>query len=488
LPEYFSASRIHRATTIALVILPGVHILTLHGMISDAVLMGRPQVLLIYYSSFIGMAFSMAFFAPLWSRLPIATEGEFLLWRFSGPWAVRLQVMRSVLLGVVVIPILLGLLLLPLGELLTDALHLPQRTARILLAATLALGASINTFQQRILIDRLIGIVALVLAIPLAIRAIGGLRALDAAPLENGWSHWLGQLSGVDVLVPALVLWWFAHIIDLPTMTGQKLLASRSPKAGARGAVIASLAMVLIGGIFLALPLALGYTPAQGSFFAFLGRTLHGSPWLAVLTGFYLCTGVFLLLNLQHWAGSQLDGNLIKHHVRLVRSRWTGIAAMLLTSLLGFIVVLVQDSTLSTYWDRIMITAGVGPVFILRWYLPRVTARVQFTAMIAAMAYAVLWDVLAATERASDMIARWAAAISLPTHILQIGAIGLATLLTAAIPYCTASGSDIAHGRERLHELHGGRPALRGPFRLALGLCLLYFILATLPSLIGLAR
>lgn len=486
--EHFSARRIHRATTLAFAILPGAHVLTLHGIISDAVLLDNPQVLIIYYSSFIGMAFSMAYFAPLWSRLPIATEGEFLLWRFVGPWAMRLHVMRSVLLGVVVIPILLGLLLLPLGELLTDALQLPQRTALILLAALLALGASLNTFQQRIIIDRLIGIVALVLAIPLALLAIGGLRALDAAPLENGWSQWLEQVSGVDVLAPILVLWWFAHIIDLPTMTGQKLLASHSPKAGARGAVSASVAMVLIGGIFLALPLAFGYTPAQGSYFAFLGRTLHGSPWLGVLTGFYLCTGIFLLLNLQHWAGSQLDGNLIKHHVRLVRSRWTGIAAMLLTSLLGFIVVLVQDSTLSTYWDRIMIAAGVGPVFILRWYLPRVTALVQFTAMIAAMAYAVLWDGLAAMDGASDMIARGAAAMGLPTHLFQIGAIGLATLITAAIPYCTASEADIAHGRTRLHELHGGRPSLRGPFMLALGLCVLYFIVATLPSLIGLVR
>ena len=83
--EHFGASRIHRAATLALAILPGVHVLTLHGMISDAVLLARPQILLIYYSSFIGMAFSMAFFAPLWSRLPLSTEGEFLLWRFSGP-------------------------------------------------------------------------------------------------------------------------------------------------------------------------------------------------------------------------------------------------------------------------------------------------------------------------------------------------------------------------------------------------------------------
>lgn len=484
--DHFSAKRIHSIVTIALAILPGAHILTLHGMISDAVLLGRPQVLLIYYSTFIGMAFSMAFFAPLWSRLPLGTEGEFLLWRYNGAWAMRLHVMRSCMLGLVVIPILIGLLLLPLRQLLLEALHLPERTTMFMLAAFLALGAFINSFRHRILIDRLIGLITLALAIPLACLAISRLRSLDVPPIRSGWTPFMEQLSLIDVLAPVLVLWWFAHIIDLPTMTGQKLLASRSERDGARGAIAASVGMVLIGGIFLALPLAIGYTPAQGSYFAFIGRTLQGGPWLAVLTGLYLCTGMFLLLNLQHWAGSQLDGNLVKHHVRLVRSTWTGILAMLLISGLGFIVALIHDSTLSAYWDRIMIAAGVGPVFILRWYLPRVTALVQFTAMIAAMAYAVLWDLLAAMESGAVLIAQLADATGLPGHLLQVGTIGVATLLTAAIPYWTAGEADIAHGRLRLGELHGGRPALQAPFMLAFGLCLLYAMVAVLPAAIGL--
>jgi hypothetical protein len=483
--DHFSARRIHTAATLALAILPGVHVLTLHGIISDAVQLGKPQILLIYYSSFIGMAFSMAFFAPLWSRLPITTEGEFLLWRFNGPWAGRLHVMRSLLLGLLVIPILMCLLLMPLQQVLTEALGLDHSTALLALAGLLLLGAAINSFSQRIRIDRVIGMVAAALTLPLLFLAIAGRRTQQTlAPIAD-WHRWLDDLNTIDVLTPILVLWWFAHIIDLPTMTGQKLLASRTARAGTMGAMIASAAMVLIGGVFLALPLAIGYTPEQGSFFAYVGIALRSGPWLSVLVAFYLCTGLFLLLNLQHWAGALIDGNLIKHHVPGLHARRTAVPVMLLTSALGFLWLFVHDRTMETFWDRILITAGVGPVFILRWYLPRITALVQFTAMIGAIVYALLWHHVIATESGSLMAGWCTSALGLPQHLLQVGAIGLATLLTAAVPFALANPEEVAHGRARLLELHGGRPRLLSKLLLALGLCALYLLLATLPMMIG---
>lgn len=486
--EHFSARRIHRATTLAFAILPGAHVLTLHGIISDAVLLDNPQVLIIYYSSFIGMAFSMAFFAPLWSRLPIATEGEFLLWRFVGPWAMRLHVMRSALLGLVVIPILMCLLLLPLQQVLTDAIGLDRTLAQLTVAALLLLGSSINTFGQRIRMDRAIGIVTALLTVPLLYLSVSGLRTRAMSPLDADWQRWLADLNTVDILVPLLVLWWFAHIIDLPTMTGQKLLASRTAQGGATAGVIASGAMVLIGGVFLALPLSLGYMPETGSYFAFVGNALKGGPWLPVLVAFYLCSGLFLLLNLQHWAGALLDGNLLKYHLPIMRGRHSAVLAMLLTSTLGFLWLFVHDHTVETFWDRILITAGVGPIFILRWYLPRVTALVQFTAMIAAVGYACIWYALVGTVSGSAIAAKCSTALHIPMHLLQVGAIGMATLLTAAVPYATATREEVTHGRERLRELHGDRPRLLAPLLIAFSLCALYLALAMLPATIGLMR
>lgn len=486
--EHFSATRIHRAATLALAMLPGVQVLTLHGMISDAVLLNNPQILLIYYSGFIGMAFSMAFFAPLWSRLPIATEGEFLLWRFTGPWAMRLHIMRSALMGLVVIPILLCLLLLPLKQVLTHLLGLDPWIAILVLAALLVSGATINSFGQRIRIDRFIGVISVALTLPLLYLSVRGLRSQVTPPLTREWHRWLEDLSIIDVLAPCLVLWWFASIIDLPTMTGQKLLSSRTTRAGSTAAVIASAGMVLIGGVFLALPLALGYTPEQGSYFGFVGTTLGGGPWLPMLTAFYLCSALFLLLNLQHWAGALIDGNLIKHHVPIERGRRTAVLAMLITSTLGFLWLFVHDHTVETFWDSVLITAGVGPVFILRWYLPRVTALVQFTAMIAAMAYAFLWHGLVGTGTGAAIATHCSAALGIPLHLLQVGTIGMATLLTAAVPYAMASAEEIAHGRERLRELHGERPRLKAPFLIAIVLCALYLVLASLPAAIGIMR
>jgi solute:Na+ symporter, SSS family len=486
LKNYFGASRIHRASTIALALIPGAHILTVHGIMSDSVLLKKPEIFLFYYSSIIGLAFSMAFFAPLWSRLSLATEGEFLLWRFQGAWASHLHVMRSVMMSFIVVPLGMSLILSPLHELLTGALAMEPGTVMYLLAALLLISAFINSFPERMRMDRTIGATMLLLLPALLYLCISGLRSLDPKDLQGEWQGWTGRISAIDVIVPALVIWWFAHVIDLPTMTGQKLLASRNERAGSRGAVLASMGIVLVGGIFLSMPLSLGYTPEQGDYFTFLRTKLHGGPWLWVVTVFYLGSGILLLLNLQHWAGALIDANVIKHHTRLERTKGTAWTAMLISSFVGFMLLVLNDSTLESYWSRLLISAGVGPVFILRWYLPRVTAQVQFTAMIAAIVFTLIWYSIMATDQGLRTMEQLALEMGLEDHLLQLLFIGLGTLAAAALPYWKASETDIAHGRERIREIHGGPARIMAPLVLALALCAINLLITLLPTVIGL--
>lgn len=460
--------------------------LTLHGMVSDAVILGNPQVLLIYLSGMIGMAFSMAFFAPLWSRLPISTEGEFILWRFDGRWARRLHVLRSALLAILLIPFLMSLVLLPLREVLTGMLQLDRTISLVTIAAMLTFGALFNTFRLRVRLDRFFGTVAVLLTPLLLFHAVKGLHGLDPSAMLTGWKTWSQKVGVIDVIAPALFIWWFAQIIDLPGMTGQKLLSSKSGPAGSWGAILASLALMLIEGVFLALPLSLGYTPDQGNYFTFLGIALQGGPWLAILATFYLSTAAFILLNLQHWAGALINANLIQHHTRIRQTRASAVGAMLFTSYAGFLLLLLHDHTMDAFWECLLITAGVGPVYILRWYLPRVTAQVQFTAMVSAIGYAALWHLASSTAVGASTMARMVEHAGIPLHLLQVLSIGVATLLTAAIPYWRATEADVAHGRLRLRELHGGFAELRSPLLVALGLCVAFVSLAALPSAIGL--
>jgi hypothetical protein len=311
----FAAERRHGAFALALALLPGVNILTLHAVMSDAVTMGRADVLPTYAGGILAAAFGVAFFAPLWGRLRLGTEGEFLLWRYRGAWAARLHAVRSALLGLVVLPLAMGMMLVPMRTVLVHLGGCSPGAANGLLAVLLLAGAFANSFRQRMRMDRVLGGVVLVLMIPLALLIVLRVAGPDAVPLATTLPSLVGRPGAADLLLPLAVLWWFANIIDLPNMTGQKLLASRDADAGLRGAVIGHAAMFLITGLFAALPLALGYHAGQGDYFAFLADVSGEGPWRWTLLLFYLASGAFLLLNTQHWAGALLHANLAAHHI-----------------------------------------------------------------------------------------------------------------------------------------------------------------------------
>ena len=280
------------------------------------------------------------------------------------------------------------------------------------------------------------------------------------------------------------MLWWFANIIDLPNMTGQKLLACRDADAGLRGAVIGHAAMFLITGLFAALPLALGYHAGQGDYFAFLADVSGEGPWRWTLLLFYLASGAFLLLNTQHWAGALLHANLAAHHIPRLRSHRMAVPAMVLVAVIALTMHRVRGHAFDVIWDLLAITAGVGPVFILRWYLPRITAQVQLTAMVAAMVHAGLWHLAMGRPALSAVLEGISAAAGMTMAHLQVLAIGTATVLTAAVPYVLASAADIGHGRACLAELHAGEPRIMRSLIRALALCILFAVLTAVPLVV----
>ena len=481
---HFSATRINRAGRVALALLPGINILTLHAVLSDAVTMQRADILPTYASGIIGMAFGVAFFAPLWSRLPIGTEGEFLLWRFRGQWAPRLHAMRSALLGLIVLPLFMGALLIPLREVLVHLGGLDPHHAHIALGLMLITGAFTNSFKQRMRMDRILGVAVLAL-MPLLVALTIAHIASPAAPSPAAVAPTLiGMPTLADVLVPMLLLWWFANIIDLPSMVGQKLLSSTDLRAGVRGATLGHAGMLLITGLFLALPIVLGYAGGEGNYFSFLARTFAHGPWKWTLLAFYLLSGLFLLLNIQHWAGALVHANLVAHHAPKLRPVLAAAPVMLAISAIAFAMQLARGHAFDVIRDLLLITAGVGPVFILRWFVPRINAQVQFTAMIGAMVHAGVWMLLARNTGVAHAMEQLAGALGMPVYMLQIGFVGTATLLTAAVPFMRASAEDVNYGRMRLAELHHGRPALWRTGLKALALCVLFMALVAAPMVV----
>jgi SSS family solute:Na+ symporter len=78
-----------------------------------------------------------------------------------------------------------------------------------------------------------------------------------------------------------------------------------------------------------------------------------------------------------------------------------------------------------------VISAGVGPVFILRWYWHRITAKVQFVAMISSLVYANLFIILERNwlgfARFSLDASEW---INLKPYFFQVLVVTAAVVLT----------------------------------------------------------
>lgn len=126
-------------------------------------------------------------------------------------------------------------------------------------------------------------------------------------------------------------------------------------------------------------------------------------------------------------------------------------------------------------------------MFILRWFVPRINAQVQFTAMIAAMVHAGVWMLIARNTEVAQAMEQFTGSLGMPVYMLQIGFVGTATLLTAAVPFMRASAEDVAYGRMRLAELHHGRPAWWRTGVKALALCGLFMALVAAPVVVWMA-
>jgi Na+/proline symporter len=147
--------------------------------------------------------------------------------------------------------------------------------------------------------------------------------------------------------------------------------------------------------------MAVGYGFSQGiadSELAFTNLFVKALPsWMLVLVlVLFMIPMVSFVQNMQNWGGSLLIENFYKHTLEPEcsdeKARKLGLLAMLYLLLVSGIIALYSSSLVGITHYLFAITAGVGPVFMLRWYWWRINAWTQLTAMLAALLYPPLLD------------------------------------------------------------------------------------------------
>jgi Na+/proline symporter len=211
------------------------------------------------------------------------------------------------------------------------------------------------------------------------------------------------SVSFTNFLVFICVQWWSASILDYPDMNGQKLLASKSMRDITKTILVPSLVLivfkiVLLSFTFLVINNTLSNT--VDSEFAFANVFLTSLPnWaLPLVLVFFGISFLAIVQNHQNWSGSLLAENFYKTYINskisAKKSNRIGIYCMLYVIALAGIIAFYSNSIMYMVKLLFTITAGVGPVFILRWYWWRINAWSQLSAMVSAMLMPLVYDLL----------------------------------------------------------------------------------------------
>jgi SSS family solute:Na+ symporter len=335
------------------------------------------EILLLYFQSVLAVVFGAVFFAPAWGRMPLKTEGEFIPYRFFGRGAVLLARFRGLYLGLLILPLAMAVSIPPLSECLFTDLE-SQRKFIIFTFVVLILNIFFNSLKNRIRIDSIIGYSTVIIALCYFVFqiVIGEHHTIET---PNHISVWANNIHFQPLFLSIIILWWFASIVDLPDMRGQLLLTLKNGKESRRIVIASILISYFIQSILLSFPLLY---PAEN----------HWS-WISNLFIVFIVINAFqAMFSTNHWTASLIYAGVIRPMISNDNNeRSFGIITMLLGIGISALWLIMGKTTAELFGTIFLFTAGVGPVFIARWFWSKVNAQTVLSAMIGAPLIWIVW-------------------------------------------------------------------------------------------------
>lgn len=392
-------------------------------LICSALLKNQLSDMWLYWSAAIGSAFSISFFAHLWQNVPIKTENEFLFFRFSGLGARVLHQFRSLYLGFLIIPFIISFSLLAFSKIVGAILGLELQNTILLLVFLLIILTFFNSLKVRLRMDFVLFFIFIILFCILIINlydATGGLlnlsKTINSSKFNFNILPIVGSKTFNAFIVYISVQWWSASLLDYPDMNGQKLMASNNSKDLVKSIFLPSFSILLFKILLFTLPfiaVVYGYTNGCKD-----GELAFTSLFIKVLPSWMLILVVILFMipllsfvqNMQNWGGSLLVENFYKHFINQnateKKLKSLGLIAMVYIIIASGVIAAFSNSLVEITKYLFAITAGVGPVFMLRWYWWRINAWSQLSAMLASLFFPSILDWIVANNTSIHLLMR----------------------------------------------------------------------------------
>ncbi len=373
----------------------------------------------IFYCSVLSVGFIPVIFAPLWSRLKFITDNQFILMRFSGFGAKVLHIFRAAYVGYLATSIFISLYLIALIKLLVLYLSLSYTESFIIvsiIAFLVILKNSYNVKVQTDIFNSILYLVAFIVGSLLVVSHFGGFKEIyfdlnsNHSESLNLFSDTTNSNTGINFFVYFAIQWWSISIIDGSGPKAQRFMSVRTPLDAFKTAIFPILLMsimfvfksfVLDTGLYVShispelVPRIGGVKDYEGFFISLFSDSLSPIVNTLVFIAFFIgLTSIFeALLN---WGASFISVDLYSTYINKEASEKskirTSYLAMILIVSTGLAIAYFNTYLLGVQKFIFSMAAGVGPVFVLRWFWKRINAWSQLSAMLSSLLLTIGFD------------------------------------------------------------------------------------------------
>ena len=378
----------------------------------------------IYHTAFLSAGIVPIIFAPMWGKLRFMTDNQFILFRFSGKSAKILHGFRAIYVGYLVVALMCSMYIIATTKLIVVFFQLDYNLAFGIVSLLALLIIFKNSFSVKVRTDVLNSILFIITFIISAIYILkyaGGARfvyhALNTDFYEQtrlfpqeGFTSTFETLP--NILVFFLVQWWSINVLDGGGHEAQRFMTARTPKNAFKVAIMPILfisiffvfrSIIYDAGILLyktnaaLIPIANGVADNEaffmGLFANILPDGLKALAFIAFLVGF-----VASYESILNWGSGFVSVDFINTYVDKFagenRKVLYAYLVMFLITITALIIAYYNQYMLGLQKFIFSMAAGVGPVFILRWFWWRINAWSQLSAMLSSLIYTISFDLL----------------------------------------------------------------------------------------------
>ena len=364
----------------------------------------------IFWPSLLGAIVVPIVIAPLWEKLDFITDNQFILFRYFGKPARILHQFRSVYVGGFVVAFLLSFHILAFSHVVESYFFFSDTISVWLTGGVLLLFALKNAYDIKIRTDvfhALLYFISLVIAFYYLYHFSGG------------WNFSLQQfkatgLSKTDLLPPTKqpqewglffvflgVQWWSAQLFDGGGPEMSRFTSTKGRWNVIKAAILPILLYIILSIIILMMAVMAismqSFNSSEKGFIEMIFTVVPAQWESTVFLGFF---AMFITTSesIMNWGGSFLSIDLYKTYLFPSKSNrhyaFISFLSMALLCLIAVIIAYYSSSLKYLILIVFSISAGVGPVYILRWFWNRINAWTQLSAMIASCFFTLTCELL----------------------------------------------------------------------------------------------